>query len=179
MMRPTRLASVTLLGMFLLVCGADAPDVASSIRAADGKAPDPAKVEQARATVKMLDDLYKTAVVAVTNKYVEQQSDTPAAAIAKELFDAMHKKGWHTARLVDATGKPKNKDNVARTDFEKKAVEAITGGKVYIEELAENDGKPVLRAATLVPAVLKQCAICHGGKEGRVLGTIVYEVPIK
>ena len=58
-------------------------------------------------------------------------------------------------------------------------MEAIKGGKQYFEEVGEKDGKPVLRAATLLPAVMKQCVVCHGGKEGRVLGTIVYEVPIK
>jgi hypothetical protein len=169
------LAALLLLGLVFLWHGsAPAP-----VRAADKKPADAAAVERARETVKMLDDLYKTAVVAITNKYVEQQSDTPAAAIAKEVFDAMHKKGWHHARLVDATGKPKNKANVAQTDFEKKAVEEIQGGKTYYEMLGEKDGKPVLRAATLVPSVLKQCAVCHGGKEGRVLGTIVYEVPVK
>jgi Protein of unknown function (DUF3365) len=141
--------------------------------------PDPKAVERARETVKMLDDLYKSAVLSITAKYVEQQSDTPAAAIAKDVFEAMHKKGWHSARLVDATGKPKNKANAARTDFEKRAAAEIKSGKPYFEELAEKDGQPVLRAATVVPAVLKQCAICHGGKEGRVLGAIVYELPIK
>jgi hypothetical protein len=176
MMRLSRMSLVLLVGTILL---SPTTDTSRSVIAGDTKAPDAAKVEQARTTVKMLDDLYKTAVVAVTNKYVEQQSDTPAAAIAKEVFEAMHKKGWHTARLVDATGKPKNKDNVARSDFEKKAVEAIKNGKPYVEELGYSDGRPVLRAATVVPAVLKQCALCHGGKEGRVLGTIVYEVPVR
>jgi len=147
--------------------------------AADPKEPDPAALERARESVKMLDDLYKTAVVSITNRYVEQQSDTPAAAVAKEVFEAMHKKGWHQARLLDATGKPKNVANVARTPFEKKAVAEIQGGKTYYEEVGEKDGKPVLRAGTIVPAVLKQCAICHGGKEGRLLGVISYEVPIK
>src|SRR5262245_31041497 len=114
MMRFFRTALVLLAGTILL---ASATDTSRTVVAADSKAPEADKVEQARTTVKMLDDLYKTAVVAVTNKYVEQQSDTPAAAIAKEVFEAMHKKGWHSARLVDATGKPKNKDNVARSDF--------------------------------------------------------------
>jgi len=148
-------------------------------RGEEPKGPEPARVEQARETVKMLDDLYKTAVVAITNTYLEQQSDQPAALIAKEVFAAMHKKGWHSARLIDATGKPKNKENVARTEFEKKAVIEIKGGKAYVEEVAEKDGKPVLRAATVVPVVLKQCAVCHGKKEGTVLGAIVYELPIK
>ncbi len=149
------------------------------MRADEKKEPDKASVERARESVKMLDDLYKTAVVSITNKYVEKQADTPAAEIAKDIFVAMHKKGWHTARLLDATGKPKNKANVAKTDFEKKAVEEIKGGKTYFEEIGDKEGKPVLRDATVVPAVLKQCTVCHGGKEGRVLGTIVYEVPIK
>jgi hypothetical protein len=141
--------------------------------------PNAAALERARETVKMLDDLYKTAVVSITSKYVEQQSDTPAAAVAKEVFEAMHKKGWHHARLVDATGKPKNKDNRPVSEFEKKAASQIKSGKKYVEEIGDKDGQPLLRAATVVPAVMKQCAICHGGKEGRVLGAIVYELPIK
>jgi hypothetical protein len=147
--------------------------------AGEAKAPDAAAVARTRESVKMLDDLYKNAVVSITNKYVELQSDTPAAAVAKEVFEAMHKKGWHTARLVDATGKPKNKANLPRTEFEKKGAEAMKAGKAYIDEVGQKDGKPVLRVATVVPAVLNQCAICHGGKEGRVLGAIIYEVPIK
>jgi len=69
--------------------------------------------------------------------------------------------------------------NVAKTDFEKKAVAEMKAGKSYYEEVAEVDGKPMLRAATIVPVVLKQCAVCHGKKEGTLLGAIVYELPIK
>jgi hypothetical protein len=145
----------------------------------DKKGPDDASVERARATVKMLDDLYKTAVVTITNKYVEMQADTPAAAVAKEVFQAMHKKGWHLARLVDASGRPKNKDNVAKTEFEKKAVEQMKAGKAYYEEIGIQDGKAVFRAATIVPAVMPQCITCHGRRENNLLGTIVYEIPIK
>lgn len=147
-----------------------------------GKGPDkvdPAALKRTRDTVKMLDDLYKNAVVSITKHYVEKQSDTPAAAIAKEVFAAMHKNGWHHARLVDATGKPKRKDNSPKTAFEKEGVKQMNAGKGYYEEIGEKDGQPVLRVATVVPAVMPACAICHGGKEGRVLGAIVYELPIK
>lgn len=153
--------------------------VVGSASGQDKKAVDPAALARTRDQVRMLDDLYKNAVVSITNAYVSQQADTPAAAVAKDVFAAMHKKGYHAARLIDATGKPKNKENVAKSAFEKKAVEEIAAGKPSVEEVAEVDGKPVLRVATVVPSVLKQCAICHGGKEGRVLGAIVYEVPIK
>ena len=145
----------------------------------DAKAPDKAAVERARQEVKKLDDLYKTAVVGITKTYVTQQFDTPAAKIAADVFMAMKAKGYHNARLVDATGKPKNDENVAKTGFEKKAVQAMKDGKTYLEEVGEADGRPVLRAATVVPAVMKACAGCHGKKEGDLLGTLVYEIPIR
>ena len=176
----TRLGSLVLAVMagaaaVIALTGAPAEPVAAK----EPEKPDPAAVERARQEVKKLDDLYKTAVVGITKTYVEQQADTPAATVAKGLFEAMHQKGYHNARLIDATGKPKNKKNVAETAFEKKAVEEIKGGKTYVEEVGEQDGKPVFRAGTVVPAVMSQCAVCHGGKEGRLLGAIVYEVPIK
>lgn len=166
-MRSPRLLILGVLGLAVVTVGAE------------NKAPEATALERARESVKMLDDLYKTAVVSITKSYVEDQAVTPAAAVAKEVFAAMHQKGWHSARLVDATGKPKNKENLPITAFEKKAVEEIKGGKTYYEEIGEKDGMPVFRAGTIVPAVLKQCAICHGGKEGRLLGVITYEVPIK
>src|SRR5262245_24647666 len=152
---------------------------AEPLAAKEPAKPDPAAVERARDEVKKLDDLYKTAVVGITKTYVEQQADVPAAAVAKVVFQAMHEKGYHDARLIDATGKPKNKKNVAETEFEKKVVAAMNDGKTYIEEVGDKDGKPVFRAGTVVPSVLSQCAVCHGGKQGRLLGAIVYEVPIK
>jgi hypothetical protein len=176
----TRLGSLYLAGAAglaaaLVVSGPPA----ESISAKEPSKPDAAAVERARDEVKKLDDLYKTAVVGITKTYVEQQADVPAATVAKAVFAAMHEKGYHDARLIDATGRPKNKKNVAETDFEKKAVAAMKDGKTYVEEVAEKDGKPVFRAGTVVPAVMSQCAVCHGGKEGRLLGVIVYEVPIK
>lgn len=164
------LTAVVVLGLFVML---------EAVVAEGPTKVDPAALARTREQVKMLDDLYKNAVVAITDVYVDKQADTPAATVGKMVFAAMHKKGWHSARLIDATGKPKNKENVAKTDFEKKAATEIAAGKASIEEVAEVAGKPVLRVATVVPAVMKQCAVCHGGKEGRVLGAIVYEVPIK
>jgi hypothetical protein len=152
---------------------------AAGDQAADRIKVDAAALERTRESIKMLDDLYKNAVVIITKTYAENQADTPAATVAIELLEAMHKKGWHSARLVDATGKPKRKANAPKTDFEKRGVEQMNAGKAYFEEIAEKDGKPVLRVATVVPALMQQCITCHGGKQGRVLGAIVYELPIK
>ncbi|MCX7701108.1 MAG: DUF3365 domain-containing protein [Gemmataceae bacterium] len=145
----------------------------------DPNVPDPQALERTREQVRMLDTLYKNAVVSITKNYVSQQADVPAAAVAKDVFEAMKSGKYHNARLIDVTGRPKNKENVAKTDFEKAAVEAIRSGKDYFEEVAVVDGKPVLRAATVVPAVMEQCIVCHGKREKNLLGTIVYELPIK
>jgi hypothetical protein len=160
------------VGVFLLRGTESAP-------AGDKKGPDQAALKRTRETVKMLDDLYKNAVVSITNSYVDGQASVPAAMVAKDVFEAMNKKGYHHARLIDATGKPKNKANVAKTEFEKKAVTEMKAGKTYYEEVAKVDGKDVLRVATVVPVVLQQCAVCHGKKQGDLLGAIVYEIAIK
>lgn len=138
-----------------------------------------AALERTREQVRMLDDLYKSAVVSITDRYIEDQSHNPAALVAHDVFKAMKAKGWHSARLVDATGKPKNEANLPLSAFEKKAVEQVKAGKSYYDEVAEVDGKSMLRVGTVVPAVMKQCAVCHGVKQGKVLGAIIYELPIK
>jgi hypothetical protein len=144
------------------------------------KAPDPAAVERTRAVVKMLDDVHKGYVVTITQTYVKAQVSTPAATIIKKVFAHVEKAGHGTGRLIDASGQPLREANVAKTEFEKKAVAAIKGRKPYFEEVATKDGKPVLRAATVVPAVMPACVSCHGHvKEGEVLGALVYELPIR
>ena len=141
---------------------------------------DAAALERARATVRMLDDLHKGYVVTITATYVRAQDQMPAATVAKKVFKHMEEKGWGTTRLIDATGEPVNRDNLPRSEFEKQAVAQLKSGKTYFEEVGSKDGKPVLRAATVVPAVMKECIHCHQGvKEGELLGALVYEVPIK
>jgi hypothetical protein len=150
------------------------------VAAAENAGPDEAAVRRTRETVRMLDDLYKSAVVHVTATYVKAQEKTPAAKVAKQMFRDMQEKGWHSGRLVDATGEPVNPANAPKTEFEKAAIAQLKAGKPYYDEVGQKDGKPVLRAATVVPVVMKQCIACHAGKkEGDLLGALVYELPIK
>jgi hypothetical protein len=142
--------------------------------------PDKAAVERARTTVRMLDDLHKGYVVNITAIYVGAQEKTPAARVAKRVMKHMQKNGWGSGRLVDATGSPVNENNAPRTAFEKRAVAKLKAGKKYYDEVATVAGKPVLRAATVVPVVMNQCIACHPGhKKGDLLGSLVYEIPIK
>ncbi len=128
----------------------------------------------------MLDDLHKGYVVNITATYVKAQERTPAAHVAKKVFEHMEKNGWAPVRLIDATGSPIKKENVAKSAFEKRAIEKLNSGESYYSEVATKDNRSVLRAATRVPVVMKQCITCHpGSKEGDLLGALVYEVPIK
>lgn len=150
--------------------------------AEDPQKADPA-VERARAQVRMLDDIYKNAVVAITDKYVQKETDLPAAAIAKQLFEAMKKKGWHDSRLIDATGQPYEDSNVARDDFERAAITALKSGKDYYEQIVSVKGERRLRAATPVPVVMKKCTMCHENyesvKPGVPIGVLTYDLPIQ
>lgn len=135
-----------------------------------------AALVRTRDQVKMLDDLYKNAVVSVTQIY---KDGPPAIKVAKQVFEAMEKGGHHSARLVDATGDPLNETNAPATEFEKRAAEAMKGGKAYYEEVSGTGADRRLQVATVVPAVLPRCASCHGVQEGALLGFIRYDIPVK
>ena len=142
-----------------------------------------AAVLRARKTVKMLDDVYKTAVVLITDKYVEDEDDFPAGAAAVAWFKSISEKGWHTVRLIDATGEPYDPDNVAKDDFEKGAIARLKAGSDFVDEVEQDGEKRYLRAATPVPVVLQKCVMCHehyaDAKPGEAIGAVTYRVPIE
>lgn len=142
-----------------------------------------AALERTRKTVKMLDDIYKTAVVLITDKYVESEDDFPAGAAAIALFDAIDKKGWHQVRLIDATGEPYDEDNAPRDAFERQAVSQLKAGKSYYEQVVDDQGKRFLRAATPIPVVMKKCAMCHphyaNVPAGQPIGALSYRILIE
>jgi hypothetical protein len=146
--------------------------------------PDEAAVGRARKTVKMLDDVYKTAVVLITDKYVEDEGDFPAGAAAIAWFEAISKKGWHEVRLIDVSGEPYDDENVARDDFERQAVQKIKAGEAYFDEVEQGEGgKAYLRAMTPVPVVMQKCVMCHPHYEqaakGAAVGALSYRIPIE
>ena len=143
---------------------------------------DPA-VERTRKTVRMLDDIYKTAVVLITEHYVNDEGDLPAGTAAIVLFDAIKKKGWHEVRLLDATGQPYDDKNTAKDDFDREAIKQLKAGKSFFDRVVEVEGKPHLRAATPIPVVSKKCIMCHehyaDAKKGEPIGVLSYTVPIE
>ena len=76
-------------------------------------------------------------------------------------------------------GSPQNEANLPQTSFEKRAAAAIQAGKPYFDEIEGIGPERKRHAATVVPAVTKKCARCHGVREGDLLGFIRYEIPVK
>ncbi len=163
-----------------LVAAATTWGFQSGVRA---ESPKPEAVDRAREQVKMLDDIYKTAVVLITDKYVEEATDLSAGSAAMALFDVIDKKGWHRVRLVDATGDPYAAKNVAKDDFEKQGIERLRKGEAFVDTVVEEDGKPYLRALTPIPVVMQKCTLCHPHyadvPQGQIIGALSYRVPIK
>ena len=167
-----------------LVVGAALLLVGASLLPGEGTKSDKsdAAVERTRKQTKMLDDLYKTAIVLITEHYVK--GDEPAAAVAgKLLWKAMKEKGHHEVRLIDATGDPLEASNVAADDFEKMAIKQILGGKASVDQIVEKEGKRYLRTATIVPVVMEKCKSCHPNykdvPKGKAIGALAYTLPIE
>jgi hypothetical protein len=150
------------------------------VAALGDSAPDAQDLRRARREVKLLDDMYKTAIVLVTQHYVNESSDMPAGETFKALFANMREKGWHEVRLLDASGDPINDQNRPQDDFERAAVESLLKGQPYYEQVTNKDGKPVLRAATPIPVVIEKCTMCHENYRGKkVIGALGYTLPLE
>ena len=179
----TRTSSILISGLLLALVATGILLSAEPTSQKEKGSPSTADVERTRKTVRMLDDVYKTAVVLITDKYVNDENDFPAGSAAIALFDAIEKKGWHEVRLLDVTGKPYDAKNVAKDEFEKQGVRQLQAGKDYFEEVIEKDGKPYLRAMTPVPVVMQKCVMCHShyadAKKGAAIGAISYTIPIE
>jgi hypothetical protein len=143
---------------------------------------DPA-LERTRKQVRMLDDLYKSAIVLITEKYVNSDNDLPAGSAFKALFGAMKKKGWHEVRLVDATGEPIKEANAPADDFEKEAIKQLLDGKPGYEKVVQKGGERYLRSATVIPVVMRKCTMCHPhydeAKPGQAIGALSYTLLIE
>jgi len=139
-------------------------------------------VERARREVRLLDDIYKTSIVLITEHYVHDDEDLPAGSAFKALFSAVEEAGWHQVRLLDASGEPYNDENEPAEGFEKRAVAKLLAGQPSYDEIEQDGSRRYLRAATAIPVVMEKCIMCHENyrdvPKGQAIGAIGYRVPI-
>lgn len=143
-------------------------------------AADPA-VERTKKQIMMLDDLYKTAVVLITEHYVKDPTTLSAATASKAIFKAMKEKGWHEARLLGYTDVLLNPaENKPAAGFDTKAQERIMGGESNYSEVVEEGGKRYVLMATAVPVVMEKCVMCHSNFKGKTgaIGALSYKMAV-
>ncbi len=166
----------------LIVFGVSLLSIWSVVGRAEPKQDD-AALQRTRKQVKMLDGIYKNAIVLVTTHYVTEKTDVPAGVAFKKLFEVAKKEGWHEVRLLDATGDPYEASNAPNDDFEKEAIRKLVAGETYVEREIERDGKRYLRAATAIPVVMEKCIMCHDNyanvPKGKAIGALGYTIAIE
>jgi hypothetical protein len=138
-------------------------------------------VERAKKQAKMLDTLYKTAIVLITENYVDGKESLAAGDAFQALFKAMKDNGFHEVRLLDATGQPYDDDNAPKTDFEKQAIKTLLTGKPIVESVVTEGDRRFLYSATAIPVVMKKCTLCHAHYEGvqGPIGALGLKIPVE
>lgn len=156
--------------------------LAQGLTSAEKTPPADVAVERTRREVRLLDDIYKTSIVLITEHYVNSDDDLPAGSAFKALFAAVEQKGWHKVRLLDATGEPYNDENAAKKGFETRAITELLKGKPMYDEVVTEGKERFLYAATAIPVVMDKCVMCHDNykdlPKGKAIGAIGYRLPI-
>jgi hypothetical protein len=143
-------------------------------------APKPAPVRvsltEARRLVRMMDDIYKHAVMATHKMYVQDAGTPSAITWAKQVLPQVEAKGWPRAHIFSATGRPLHPDNEPQDDFERAAVRGFQAGKSAVEAV-EGD---TLRYASEIRVTDRSCLMCHvRNHEGDLLGGVSYRVALQ
>jgi hypothetical protein len=138
------------------------------------------ELERTRLEVKMLDDLFKNAIVLIDHTYVKKPEDVAAATASKALFAILKKDGWCDVRLLGLTDVIGDQDDVPRDAFEQTAAKKLVAGDKWYEEVTDKDGKRYLRVATAIPVVSENCVMCHANFKGNKgnIGALSYMVPM-
>ena len=138
-------------------------------------------VMRAKKQAKMLDTLYKTAIVLITENYVDGSESLAAGDAFQALFKAMKDNEFHEVRLLDATGDAYDPDNDPKTDFEKQAVKELLAGKPIYERVVKEGDKEFLLSATPIPVVMEKCTMCHSSYENTKgpIGALGLKIPLE
>jgi len=131
--------------------------------------------EEAGRTVRLLDDVYQSAVINTHKMYVRDPGTPSAVTWAKQVLRDVNGKGWPAARVFAASQRPLNPENDPADAFEEEAVKQFQRGQPVFERL---DGD-VLRYASSIRVVDRSCLTCHvHNREGDLLGGISYRAPL-
>jgi Protein of unknown function (DUF3365) len=138
-------------------------------------------MERTRKQAKMLDTLYKSAIVLITKNYVDGKESLAAGDAFQALFQTMKENGFHEVRLLDATGEPYDDDNKPKNEYEKAAIKAMLDGSKIYEAVVKEGDKTYLLSTTPIPVVMDKCVMCHSNYEGKkgAIGALGIKLPVE
>ncbi len=148
-----------------MACGVSAY-IATAQQPTKQEAAGDAALARTKKQARMLDTLYKTAIVLITENYVDGKESMAAGDAFQAIFKSMKDNGFHEVRLLDATGDPYDSDNTPNTEFEQKAVKALLAGAPIYEQVVTEKNQRYLLSATPIPVVMEKCTLCHSHYEG-------------
>lgn len=127
--------------------------------------------EEARRTVRLMNDIYLSGVLTAHKMYVLDRGTAAAVTWGKQVIGQMNGKGWPEAHIFSNGDRALNPDNRPQDEFERTAVQAFQGGK---SELERTDGDQ-LRYAAPIRITKQTCLMCHvHNKVGDLLGGVSY-----
>ncbi len=183
---PRAATIVVTAGLFLFSFGIPTP--AASQRANSTEQPTeekkaegarlPSSQEEAKARAVLLHEAFRGVLQVMHRDFFDpgDRNRIPSASL-EDVFDEMAKTHGVQIRWIGVNAKTMNIDHEARDDFEKKAVEAIAGGKKMFESV---EGDRYRRAGAII--LHNACLKCHvpdrKSLEDRAAGLVI-SMPFK
>ncbi len=175
--------AILLAGSATMVGLADPPQANDAPAAADdsaAKAEQPKmSVTQARARAKLLHRVYSSTLDVIHHRYFRDDRATVPARALEEVFEQLAKEERIEAKWIVVNAKEMSIDHKPKTEFDRKAVKAISSGEETYEEVKEG----WYRRAGAISLMNRGCLGCHlqfgsSAKKERFAGLVI-EIPVK
>lgn len=166
-MKPGKIAACLITGLLVVTAAGVRSDPAPA-----APKPQPLSLEEARRTVRLMNDIYVTGVLTAHKMYAHEPGSAAAIAWGKQVIKEVNGKGWPKARVFAFTDKMLNPENQVADDFEKQAAAAFGKGQPTFEQVTPGS----YRYATPIRLAAESCLTCHvRNKLGDLVGGVSYE----
>ena len=133
-------------------------------------------LEEARRTVRLMNDIYVTGVLTTHRMYAHEAGTAAAISWGKQVIKEINSRGWPTARVFATHDRPLNPENLPVDAFEKEASAAFGKGQAAFEKVAGTS----FRYATAIRITEESCLTCHvKNKVGDLIGGVSYQAVLK
>ncbi len=136
----------------------------------------PISLAEARRTVRLMNDIYVTAVLTTSKMYVQEPGTAAAVTWGKQVIREVNSRGGPQARIFTTADRPLNPENGAIDAFEREAGAAFVKGEAALEKVSSGR----YRFAVPLRITDKSCLTCHvRNRVGDLLGGVSYSAVIQ